>query len=83
MGLTRISTTDGLLIEMDGKQARLSKAQMVDDVGRGSTLANEVTRQLGKALGKPIFFHKNRSGTVDVYTGKVPDVFPEDVEKPK
>ena len=83
MGLTRISTKDGLTIDLDGKSARLTKEQMAADVGRGKVIENEIARQLGKALGKPIFFHKNRSGTVDVYTGKIPDMYPEDVEKPK
>ena len=83
MGLTRINTKDGLVIELDGKQARLTKAQMSADAGRATVLETEITRQLGKSLSKPIFFHKNRSGTVDVYTGKIPDMYPEDVEKPK
>lgn len=83
MGLMRISTKDGITIEVDGKEAHMTKVEVDAKVGRGTQAEDEIVRQLGKSLGKRVFFHKNRSGSTDVYTGKVPDVFPEDVERPK
>ena len=83
MGLTRISTVGGeIVIEIDGRQARVPQAVVDAKVRRVGQLESEIATRLGRAFGQPIFFHQNRSGTVDVYTGKIPDIFPEDAEKP-
>ena len=41
-------------------------------------LYDDLVDQIGKTPDTPVFFHKNRNGTIVIATGQEPDVWPED-----
>lgn len=79
MGLTSISTLKGeLVIEIDGRSAVFTKADITARVGKEAQIKSEIEAKMGRTLGIPIFFHRNRDGTLAVATGREPEMWPED-----
>lgn len=84
MGLTRISTRKGeFVIEINGRSAAFTKEDITARVGKEAQIKAEIEGKLGRALGIPIFFHRNRDGTLAVATGRAPEMWPEDEAEAK
>lgn len=78
MGLTRISMKNGVvIIEVNRIPLRLNTNDM-KRVTSSVEFKQELETKFGRGLPFPVFYHKNRNGTMTVVTGEKPDVWPED-----
>jgi len=77
MGLERINTYNKqVLLKVDGQTVAVSPVELQPrNEAETKTLLES---RLGKSFPFPIFFHKNRDGSVAIATGEHPEVWPED-----
>lgn len=73
MGLKRVSTLHGELVVNDGRgEVKLSATEVRDRKGREDKVQGELEAKAGRSLGVPVFYHKNRDGSIAVATGTPP-----------
>ena len=84
MGLKRVSTLHGELVVNDGRgEVKMTAAEVQSRKGREDRVQGELEAKAGRGLGVPVFYHKNRDGSIAVATGAPPMingvvVWPED-----
>ena len=84
MGLKRNSTLHGELVVNDGRgEVKMTTTEIQSRKGREDQVQGELETKAGRTLAVPIFYHKNRDGSIAVATGAPPMtngvvVWPED-----
>lgn len=76
MGLKRIVTRNGIVIEDTTRTATISLRDGANRERTEAQLNTELSRQLPD-MTTQVFIHKNRNGTVAVATGVEPEIWPE------